>query len=290
MTEPEAVPQEQGQRELPDELDQYVSRGHKALALKNFEEAADLYSLANEEYSRLNDGADDPYLLLYYGRALFQVALKSSKILGGNSVDEDPNSTDVDKADMPTDVENSSKKLFFSGDGEAEDEEDENGAGENNEVEVEDDQDEFSVAWEVLDLARALITNRLEEHGINDARLLDALSDVYDLLGEISLEGENFDQAAEDLTKALEIKTKRSTLRPQLLAEAHYKVALALEFTEAETDRTRALEHVRKAIEKMEMHLETLRKEESEQKHIIEAESLIADLKEKVLILKYDAC
>ena len=126
-------------------------------------------------------------------------------------------------------------------------------AGSNPEVEPADEEpeDDFSNAYEVLDLARLLLQRRLaeieaeaeESRGKGKAmplemssidpvkQLKERLADTHDLQAEISLEGERFPAAVEDLRAALAIKEELFPQDSSILAEAHYKLSLALEFS-----------------------------------------------------------
>ena len=111
----------------------------------------------------------------------------------------------------------------------------------------EEPEDDFSNAYEVLDLARLLLQRRLaeaeESRGKGKATALDTstpdpvkqlkerLADTHDLQAEISLEGERFPAAVEDLRAALAIKQELFPRDSSILAEAHYKLSLALEFS-----------------------------------------------------------
>ncbi|KAL8710797.1 MAG: hypothetical protein Q9220_004600 [cf. Caloplaca sp. 1 TL-2023] len=112
--------------------------------------------------------------------------------------------------------------------------------------EAEDD-DDFANAFEVLDIARVLLRRRLEdEHASDDFhlesatkarhsqridRIKERLADTHDLQAEISLEGERFASAVVDLRAALDLKQAIFPKESSLIAEAHYKLALALEFS-----------------------------------------------------------
>ena len=126
-------------------------------------------------------------------------------------------------------------------------------AGGNPEIEPADEEpeDDFSNAYEVLDLARLLLQRRLAEaeaeaeelQGKGKAtasdtfptdpvrQLKERLADAHDLQAEISLEGERFPAAVEDLRAALAIKQELFSQDSSILAEAHYKLSLALEFS-----------------------------------------------------------
>ena len=60
------------------------------------------------------------------------------------------------------------------------------------------------------------------------------LADVYDLLGEVSLESENFPQATQDFEASLALKTELYPVESTLISEAEFKMALALEFSAAD--------------------------------------------------------
>ena len=105
------------------------------------------------------------------------------------------------------------------------------------------EEDDFLNAYEVLDLARILLQRKLEEMQSTEGKakmqgdsesikqLKERLADTYDLQAEISLEGERFPSAVVDLKAALELKQGLFPQYSSLLAEAHYKLSLALEFS-----------------------------------------------------------
>ncbi|KAL9030644.1 MAG: hypothetical protein Q9196_001254 [Gyalolechia fulgens] len=135
------------------------------------------------------------------------------------------------------------------------------------EVEEEDD---FANAFEVLDLARVLLLKRIEEEQGKEQsqgrpeetnscktirQLKERLADTYDLQAEISLEGERFPNAVDDLRAALDLKLELFPEESSLIAEAHYKLSLALEFssvtqqkTEDGTAETRQEAHIDEAM------------------------------------------
>ena len=139
-----------------------------------------------------------------------------------------------------------SKPYFqFAGD-ENFDTSDEEGKGvkqDGGDAEEADEEDDFVNAYEVLDLARVLLLKKLEEIENRGGRgketdesqevqqLKERLADTYDLQAEISLEGEMFPTAVLDFKSALKLKKGLFPQESSLLAEAHYKLSLALEFT-----------------------------------------------------------
>ena len=106
-----------------------------------------------------------------------------------------------------------------------------------------DEEDDFANAYEVLDMARILTHQKIKEVEVSNGKgkskgdlpdirhLQELLADTYDLQAEISLEGERFSNAATDLKSALELKYSIYPPESSILAEAHYKLALALEFS-----------------------------------------------------------
>lgn len=121
--------------------------------------------------------------------------------------------------------------------------EEENAAHEGVDGEDADEEDDFANAYEVLDLARVLLLKKLKEtEGSGDKekdqgelpqvrQLKERLADTYDLQAEISLEGERFPDAVIDLKSSLELKKELFPQESSLLAEAHFKLSLALEFS-----------------------------------------------------------
>lgn len=159
-----------------------------------------------------------------------EVAPKVAELGGGLAKPDDGTETASKPYFQFTGDEN-----FDTSDDEAEDEDQE-------EAEDEDDDDDFANAFEVLDLARVLLQRKLNESKTDrteseskessEARhLKERLADTYDLQAEISLEGERFPNAVQDLKSALTLKTDLFSLESSLVAEAHYKLSLALEFS-----------------------------------------------------------
>ena len=166
------------------------------------------------------------------------------------------------------------------------------GEGEGGEAE----EDDMANAWEVLDLARVLFHKTLdptwapnapldafavptstppstllvppnpaqvlEQSSTTTTTLKTQLADVYDLLGEISLESEAFNQAVDDLRSSLQLKLSLFPPHGKLVSEAHYKLSLALEFASAmegvpDQDSIK-LRH--EAVEQMSLAIESVKK------------------------------
>lgn len=139
--------------------------------------------------------------------------------------------------------EAANKPFFqFQGDENFQDalEEEEDGDEAEAEAEVEQEEDDFATAYEILDVARVLLDRRCRqatEHGKDMTThddsirtLKDRLADTHDLQAEISLENERFHDAVDDFREALDLKKALHPEESSLIAEAHYKLSLALEF------------------------------------------------------------
>ncbi|KAF8244826.1 hypothetical protein K440DRAFT_3203 [Wilcoxina mikolae CBS 423.85] len=204
------------------------------------------------------------------------------------SISEEPE----DKADKLAEAKKAAGLFQFHGDENFDDGDDEEAEGAEEEGDEEDD--EMNAAWEVLDLARVFFEKQLaasaedkettaettaetatedketaaenkEEEKftipkLNPQQIKDTktmLADVYDLLGEVSLESENFPQATKDFDSALTLKTELYPVESTLISEAEFKMALALEFSvtgdmsseDAAKLREAAAGHVEKSIE-----------------------------------------
>ena len=163
------------------------------------------------------------------------------------------------------------KPLFqFTGDENFEDSDTEGEDAEGEEDEEEED--ELATAFEVLDLARVLFTRKLDTvlssntsigTSITESKdkgkgiatkpsgtstpieassdtplgrhIKERLADTHDLLAEICLENERFPNAVADFKESLKYKQKLYPFFSEIIAEAHYKLSLALEFASITT-------------------------------------------------------
>jgi HAT1-interacting factor 1 len=158
--------------------------------------------------------------------------------------------TDVRPGVETASEEKEEKPYFqFEGDGDFGDS-DEEGEGEDANAEDEEEEDDFANAFEVLDLSRVLLLRKLEQMEQNAQEDSDKgkstasvdltpemrevkirIADIHDLEAEISFESEKFDVAVEDLKSSLALKEELYTRDSSLLAECHYKLSLALDFS-----------------------------------------------------------
>ncbi|KAF2228012.1 hypothetical protein BDZ85DRAFT_315508 [Elsinoe ampelina] len=280
VTEPELSPEEAAAK-----LSQLKASATKEYSLKNYTAAADLYSEATELQATVNGemSPQNAELLYAYGRCLYHVAISKSDVLGSKvagSGNEEPKKKKrkVDKGQSSDALKSGEEKTaeevveavveekeggqtngkkaddaskpFFqiTGDENWTDSEGEEEDGEGEE-EQEDEEDDFANAYEVLDLARVLLTRQLE--GVDQAEqdgagkgksaasdtispekrsVMERLADTHDLQAEIWLESERFSDAIPDFQAGLDLKLKLFPPESSLLAEAHYKLSLALEF------------------------------------------------------------
>ncbi|KAJ2514826.1 hypothetical protein GGI11_003954 [Coemansia sp. RSA 2049] len=116
------------------------------------------------------------------------------------------------------------------------DEDEESDENEKEGEEEEEDDDDFAAAWDVLDVARVI------QAKATDRKSRLKYAETLMLLGDVSMESENFAQAATDFAQALEVKRQylgNNNDDSRELAELYYKVALAHEYNR---DTRRALE------------------------------------------------
>lgn len=141
----------------------------------------------------------------------------------------------------------SSDKPFFQITGDenwtdSEDEDEDGDDAEGAEGEEEEEDDDFAIAYEILDVARVLLGRKLESletittsesasKETPETRLLrERLADTHDLQAEIKLENEQFADAVTDAQAALKYKLQLFPQESGMVAEAHYKLAIALDF------------------------------------------------------------
>jgi len=277
-------------------LKELMDAANLQYGLKNYAEAADLYSSATELQAELNGemAPENADLLYRYGRCLYQVAVTKSDVLGGQVAGEKKKSkangaaktngaagsgnsvtaaesipSGEETIDPAVEQENAREpsaqektvenQPYFQITGmENWDSDEEDHEGDEGEAEAVDaEEDDFATAYEVLDLARVLLQRQLEAPQSDQANGIESkgkdvavddenspagqikvrLADTYDLQAEISLENERFSDAIPDFRASLALKQDLHTKESSIIAEAHYKLSLALEF--ASVDKVR---------------------------------------------------
>ncbi|ODV60898.1 uncharacterized protein ASCRUDRAFT_76247 [Ascoidea rubescens DSM 1968] len=126
-------------------------------------------------------------------------------------------------------------------------------------------ENDFELAWDVLDLSRVLFETEFEElkkvdrhNNLEKVEILKKISEIYNLLGEVSLENENFKQSTADFLKSLDYliimndiikEYKISQIDYKLLSEIHYKLSLSYEFNfEDSENKSKSIENMQKAV------------------------------------------
>ncbi|EON99309.1 putative histone h1-binding protein [Phaeoacremonium minimum UCRPA7] len=222
------------------------------------------------------------------------------------------------------------KPLFqFTGDENFDDSDEEEQGGEEEEGEGEDEEDDdLAMAFEILDLARVLFNKKLEEgteaaaddkgkekaEGDTPAtkHIKERLADTHDLLAEISLENERYPNAIVDSRKSLEYKKQLYPEESEVIAEAHFKLSLALEFAsvtsssdeddksgpqpvdqdlreEAAKELEAAIASTKLKLQNKEVELATLHSPEDNditRKQIAEVKDIIADMEQRLVDLR----
>ncbi|KAI0306102.1 hypothetical protein B0F90DRAFT_964580 [Multifurca ochricompacta] len=261
-----AQQQPQSTTNPPATLNDALDHAKRAFALRKYESAVEHYATALELLSNTH-GEDAPEMAdvyFAYGKALLENAIVQNSVLG-----KDQQPQDGATAEEP--APNGNKILSFSGDVEDEEDDpavdlfaeaaksnveegeegDDDGEGDEGEDEAEPE-DDFNAAWEVLELARAIYEKRMD--GDDEVRL--KVADTFIALGDISLETEKFDQAINDYSSGLALKTELLPLSSRQLAEAHYKLSIALDLTAGRL--ADAIYHAQRALESIEGRLTEL--------------------------------
>ncbi|KAF7193693.1 NASP-related protein sim3 [Pseudocercospora fuligena] len=276
-----AIPEETPPEQLPAKLEKLKASATKEYSLKNYNAAAEYYSEAAEVQDQINGemSTENGDLLYQYGRCLYKVAVASSDVLGGkvagpsepkrkkrkvtkaeSSANGEGSSSLINDAIKSSDqklaedvveaaveqkddvkeekpAESSNPFFQITGDDNFTDSEDE----EEGDGEAEEEEDDFATAYEILDMARILLSRKVDElqsagkgkskeESAEVRQVKERLADTHDLQAEISLENERFQDAIKDTRDALALKLELYPTEDPLVTEAHYKLSLALEF------------------------------------------------------------
>ncbi|BFZ65141.1 hypothetical protein YB2330_006304 [Saitoella coloradoensis] len=292
---------------LPTPLDSLLAQASKLYALRSYPEAADKYAEAAALSAELHGegSVENADVLFLYGRALFHVAVGRSEVLGGAA----PGAGDEEEEEDDDDDDDEQEEQEQGAEG-AEEAEVKDDAEQRQQEDEEPPKDDFEQAWELLDLARVLYTKTLITSAPTDApdtaltpsnfdastrSIRERLAETYDLLGEVSLESENFDQAVLDLTSALEYKQalygngegeEQNEQEQGILSEAYFKLALAYEFASGEGARAAAIENIEAAIAGVKACLAAASNDDGDKKKTQRLEENLKDLEAKLEELK----
>lgn len=144
----------------------------------------------------------------------------------------------------------------------------------------------LKVAWEVLELAKLVLLKR----GQTGWKLL---ADAYRLLGEVAMEGGNFQGALNDLHRCLELLQQIEPQEPRAIAEIHYQLALAHslgnEFDASIEEFNKATELLETRIKELEEIKEPPKTDDSfytVEGEIQELKELLPEIQEKISDMK----
>ncbi|GBP37209.1 Protein HGV2 [Eumeta japonica] len=272
-----------------------LAAGRRHLAVRDFHAATEALAKACEvlakEHGDTADQCAESYL--WYGKALLGLSREESGVLATgepsspNSDDDEDQNDDEEENEIKEETENADneKKSEVSEpekDGETKETEDpvsststdkpgttdtaqEPGTsnGETNDesavdLDNEDDVDNLQLAWETLDLARSILSRRVEGGGGDGARAL--LAEVYLTLGEVALESETYDKAVLDMQSCLEIQKELYHSDDRLIAETHYQIGLANSLA---SNFEEAITHFKNAANILESRIKTLENPEA---------------------------
>lgn len=261
-----------------------------------------------KQYGELSEKGVD--VLMLYGSALLQNAISQSEVFGdnlgkrekvvngatgGEASSSKQATTSMSSSSVTTIPEQKQQNKFFfeNEEGEEENEEDEDEDGDQEEDDGEEDgeeddddaangqndqvagdnEDDFEIAFEILETARVILSKSDTEQSKNK------LVEVHKMLGDVSRESgsfsymlyhkiiiifnkhtkikffilfslEQFESAAEEYLSTLALQTQLYPAHDRRLAETHILIALALEFVpENPNTRKGAIEHAMKARE-----------------------------------------
>ncbi|KAF2436064.1 hypothetical protein EJ08DRAFT_624550 [Tothia fuscella] len=186
---------DEGQPKDTAQFMKLITEASLQYSLKNYNEAAELYSTATEIQSGLNGemALENAELLFLYGRCLYKVAVSKSDVLGGQLATEKPKTS---AAEVPALVGPSATEKLVEAAVEAKEEREEGkkGKGEDGianrpyfeitgddnwdtdsdeegegdaQAEAVEEEDDLANAYEILDIARVLLIRQID--ALNDA-------------------------------------------------------------------------------------------------------------------------
>eukprot|EP00096_Caligus_rogercresseyi_P001951 TRINITY_DN134_c0_g1_i3.p1 TRINITY_DN134_c0_g1~~TRINITY_DN134_c0_g1_i3.p1 ORF type:complete len:448 (-),score=226.38 TRINITY_DN134_c0_g1_i3:5-1348(-) len=249
----------------------------------------------------------------YYGKALLELARMESGVIDNafdgdseeDSKDDDEEEDEEEAEDeaMEEDAaaedsaEKEGKETESIGSNEAGSSESKDGQDKDAvEKEEEEDPSNLQLSWEMLELSKSIFQKHADS--ITDpkddkrAELELRLTEVYQLLGEVSIENENYEQAVEDLNSCLRRREEILPSDSRSIAETHYQLGVALGFNLRFDDAVKALEssigvlssRVTNLKDKKES-VDPSKKDDTfytREKEIEEIEKLIPEIKEKI--------
>jgi hypothetical protein len=162
-------------------------------------------------------------------------------------------------------------------------------------------------AWELLDLNRVILSNELKvllesqdqqsDEIINKKKDIESkIGNTLQLLAEVSLENENFEQSVEDFKATLEIRKKLLPAESRWLSETFYQLGVAQEFNRQFDDSMKSLNQaidvIKKRIEMLSSKKTNTEENERDvdaklsENEVKELEALVPDILEKLNDIK----
>jgi len=158
-------------------------------------------------------------------------------------------------------------------------------------AEEEDDPSNLQLAWEMLELAKVVYTKTAETEKDN-LEVGRRLCETYMVLGEVSLENENYPQAVEDLELCLARRVASLPSDSRCIAETHYQLGIAQGFDMKWEEAVVSLEAAIKVLETRVANLKSSTESPDEskkedalytrEKEVTELEALIPEIREKI--------
>jgi len=273
------------------------------LAVTTLGEACELHSNVFGETA-----AEMAEVYFYYGKALLEMARLESGVLG-NALDGDGVEEEGDDEDESGDGEEAENGEAAAENGEKEKNGEEPTASDEKaesdveggekegedksaqDAEEEDDPSNLQLAWEMLELAKVVYTKTVETEKDN-LEVGRRLCETYMVLGEVSLENENYPQAVEDLELCLARRVASLPSDSRCIAETHYQLGIAQGFDMKWEEAVVSLEAAIKVLETRVANLKSSTESPDEskkedalytrEKEATELEALIPEIREKI--------
>ncbi|GAA5984185.1 hypothetical protein JCM11641_005142 [Rhodosporidiobolus odoratus] len=296
----------------------HLALGIRSLALKRYSDACDHLSRAVEESTERHGelAEENADALILYGKALLASAIAQSAVLGGGAPGPEPSEAgpstaaagpfaSASSASAAAPAAGSSNAAFHFGGDEEDDQEEGEGEGDGEgedggeEAPGADREDDLESAFQVLDMARTVLSRAVErigtELGIAETKATleeeqrktkEKLAEVHRLLGDVATESEQFDSAVTEYSSSLTVLSSFLPPYDRALSELHMLIALALDFVPNAT--ARAVSHAEKAKEVLLMKLKELEKveegnrEEKVKREIEDIKGLMGDVDMKI--------
>ncbi|XP_053710669.1 histone-binding protein N1/N2-like isoform X2 [Synchiropus splendidus] len=264
--------------DVMEEAKKLLGTGNKHLVMGDVVSAVGVFQEACSMLAaRYGDTADECGEALFLcGKSLLELARMENSVLG-NALEGVPESEEEPQPSTPN-IESADN---LDDDVDDDDESDEEGGEENGEKE-EDEVGNLQLAWEMLELAKVIYKRKENK----DDQLMAA--QAYLILGQVSIESDNYAQALEDFQECLTLQQKHLPPHSRLLAETHYHVASTLCYID---QYSQAIEHFNSSVKVIEERLAMLQEainsaaagaSEDDVKEMEELKQLLPDIKEKI--------